>query len=204
MNDKFGKLFNPELGLGPCKPTSRLIIATVTYVDCWCAHCQCTPTYNVGFGIRRGPTCTIHSFIEKSNLGSIRKVGLWCVLKQRRIHTFSYGAKCSGSVGRSPTWAQAQNPRSGVQISRDEVPWLWRHFLISETNFLTKQSHKFGKFRPHGELGGTSAPTHFRCMRHIPTFHILLQSASADIRSLHVSWLGVQYRAIWLSEFYRT
>ena len=33
-------------------------------------------------------------------------------------------------------------------------------FFISETNFLTKLSHRFGIFRLHGGLGSTSAPAY--------------------------------------------
>src|SRR6218665_4062204 len=50
--------------------------------------------------------------------------------------------------------------------------------LFSGTNFLTKLSHKLGKFRLHGERQSVS----MRRWRvgHSPTFHILLQLASAD------------------------
>ena len=39
----------------------------------------------------------------------------------------------------------------GFRGQRDEVPLKLMTFLISEINFLTKLSHKFGKFRLHGE-----------------------------------------------------
>ena len=54
-----------------------------------------------------------------------------------------------GVWGRRPRGVQRQSPWSGVRGTKS--PRSWCHFLISETNFLTKLSHKFGKFRLHGE-----------------------------------------------------
>ena len=36
---------------------------------------------------------------------------------------------------------------NGQGVRGTESPWSWRHFVTSETNFLTKLSHKFWKFR---------------------------------------------------------
>ena len=51
--------------------------------------------------------------------------------------------------GGGPNGVQGQIPLSGGQ--RDEVPMKLMTFSFSETNFLTKLSHKLGKFRLHGE-----------------------------------------------------
>jgi len=52
--------------------------------------------------------------------------------------------------GKAPAWSEGQRDLTLT------------HFLIPETNFLTKLSLKFGKFRIHksqnGECGSTSAP----------------------------------------------
>jgi len=50
----------------------------------------------------------------------------------------------TGSRGKVPS------PRDFVR-RRTSSPWSWRHFLISETNLLTKWLHKFGKFRLHDD-----------------------------------------------------
>jgi len=54
-------------------------------------------------------------------------------------------------------WSGAPN---GVQGKAPGQRVSWRHFLNSETNFLTKLSHKFGVFILHGERWSTSAPAY--------------------------------------------
>src|SRR6218665_1623314 len=75
------------------------------------------------------------------------------------------------------------------------------HFLISETNFLTKLSHKFGKFRLHGER--QRCLCEHRGWGTVPLFTILLQQASADC---HCMLAGESMIAsnMKISAFYRT
>ena len=54
-----------------------------------------------------------------------------------RLHNGGLGL---GSRGKAP----------GQRVRGTKFPRSWWIFLISETNFLTKLSHKFGKFRLHG------------------------------------------------------
>ena len=74
---------------------------------------------------------------------------LSCLLcYQRRIQTFSKGAKLHVY-----NWDFAN--LSGVRGTMST--WSW-HLLISQTNFLTKLSHKFGISGQHDERGSTLAP----------------------------------------------
>ena len=66
------------------------------------------------------------------------------------------GSRASGrgdqiSGGRTPTGVQGQNPGQ-----RDKVD----DSLISDTKFLSKLSHKFGKFRLHGQRVSMYAPAY--------------------------------------------
>jgi len=53
-----------------------------------------------------------------------------------------------GVCGPSPQWGPGAKPLVKGSEGRSP-PWSWRHFLISETNFLIKLSLKFWIFRLH-------------------------------------------------------
>ena len=76
--------------------------------------------------------------------------------------------------GRTPQRGPEQSFWSGVRGKKS--PWSWWHFLISETNFLTKLSYKFGKFRLHGVRRGVYASIGGGAQSHFShTFLTLLQ-----------------------------
>src|SRR6218665_1200801 len=61
--------------------------------------------------------------------------------------------------------------------------------LVSETNFLTKVSHKFGIFRLHGVLGSTSAPANNGGVGHIiHCSHAFRPTVGLGRHTLHDSW----------------
>ena len=104
--------------------------------------------------------------------------------------------------GQRPNGVQGQSPWSGSLCP----PWSWWHFLISETNnFLTKLSHKFGKFRLHGKRQRCLCERKGWEVGHSPAFHIFLQQASADCHCMLAGESMISSRPnMTISAFYRT